>query len=320
MAINKEIWTSLLAKNLYSESDWYTIGQNFNQYVSGTKVHIPQAVTTSVAVEVTGSTELPLSTGFATYSDLEYSMKLIAIAPTTIFRKDLDETNFPAQMELAADVAGRLKQAIDIEIAYDWTTIATGSTIRTTGSGRTNIYGKTSCKAITFDDILRARNTLKRNTKDVNAGNLYLIVDSVLASDIVKFDQFKYNNELAGQVAIKGYIGEVGGFKVIERALGIPITATNSTATTITVKAAVEYNDSHAAATTYSAALAIIADKVAYSVGTVENGQIGMNVTEPTGYLMTPVYEAFTRVGGSPMYTADGYDIIKGVVSIVETL
>lgn len=311
MAINQQLWTKDFAANLYEELDWYSFGVNNSDAVNNGIVHIPQAVSSSVPVEVTGSTFFPLAVGEQTYDDLTFTMKMIAAAPKYVYNVTASEASFDTRSELMKDIVGKVKQAISIEIANAWTVVSTGSTINCSGTARTNIYGMTGCTSLTFADVLSARAKLIQNTKSVDLNNLYLIVDPILFNDIVKLDQFNYNDKLAGERVAKGYVGEIGGFKVIQRPLGNPITNAGA-------KATISYTDTHDD-THYSSALAIVGDFVTYANGTVENGQIKMGV-EPyaTGYY-NDVLQAHTRVGASPFYKVEttGYSV-KGIVTIIE--
>jgi len=311
MAANKQLWTKDFAANLYDEKAWYTVGKNFDQYVSAGICHIPQATAGIVPIEITSATALPLSVTERTYDDLTYTMKMIAASPRYVRDINAVEASFDTRSAEMKEMLGSVRQAMQIEIADKWCTTETGSVIRTSGtSTRTNLYGLASVKRLTFNDILTARAMLIKSTKNVDLNNLYLVVDPILYNDLIAIgNEFVPANQISTDIFINGFVGTIGGFKVIQRGVGIPYT-------NATTKAAINYGDAHSN-TTLSSALALAGDFVAYSKGTEGNGEIRMGIDQyATGYY-GDILQGHTRVGASPMYAASS-NIVKGVVSIIE--
>jgi len=309
--INKEIWVKDFAANLYDSKEWYNIGKNHSEYVLNSIVHIPQFVASVVPTKVTNSTTLPVAATRQTFDDLTYSVEMLAMAPQYVTNIDAAEASFDTRTALMQDGISYLQQAMSIEIADKWAPIVSGSVALTTGtSTRSNIYGNTSIKKLTFNDVLLAKSSLIRNTKNVDLDKLYIIVDSVMYNDIVTMSEFNDKSTLVGDTAVvKGLVGEIGGLKVIQRAIGLPYVSQY-------VKAAVDYTDGHAA-TMFSAALLVAGDYVSYAYGTMENGQIMMGVTPYAQGYYSDVLQGHTRVGASPKYKAVS-NVVKGVFAIVE--
>lgn len=319
MAINQELWLTDFARHLYDENDFYRIGRNWSSFVNGSIVHIPQALAEFTPQRIVAGTSLPLSVNENTYADLTFTNYMLAGKPVFVRPEDVAEASFDTRAELMKGMVGYLKQAISIEVMNGWTPdgvgsgAATGSVIRTTGTTtRSNIYGQASMKAITYADILNARATLIRASKNTNTSNLYLIVDPIMYKDLVSLGDFRTADELTVQTVVDGFVGMIGGIKVIQRTLGNPFTAA------VDKPATLNYADTYDA-THFSGALLVDGDKVGYALGTKENGEIRIGI-EPyaTGYY-SDVIQAHTRVGASTLYTVDSNDIIKGVVSIIET-
>ena len=232
MAINTQLWVKDFARNLYDDSDWFSFGKNFNDAVNNSIVHIPQAVAGTAPVEVDGATVFPIAATQNSYDDLTFTMKMVAAAPKYTHNIDWSEASFNTKDEMLKEIAGSMKQAISIEIADKWTVVSTGSTLATTGTVlRNNIYGQASVKSLTFSDIMLARTNLIKNTKNVNLNKLYLVVDPVLYADLVQLDQFENADNLTNQTVVNAIVGTIGGFKVVQRGMGIPITSAGAKAT-----------------------------------------------------------------------------------------
>jgi len=318
MAINKEIWIKDFQANLYDVQEWYSVGKNHSEYVLNSVVHVPNAIASATPTKITNSTSLPVATVRQTFDDLTYSIAMIATPPTFVTNIDASEASFDTRSALMKDAVDFLKQAISIEIADMWAPETAENCGLTTGTAtRSNIYGNTSIKKLTFQDILTAKAKLIRNTKNVNLDKLFIVVDAVMYNDIVAMTEFIGKSTIVGDTAaIKGLVGEVAGLKVIVRALGLPYISQF-------VKESVDYTDNHAA-TAFSAALLFAGDYVSYAYGTMENGGIQMGVLPYAPGYYSDILQGHTRVGGSPLYKAvdlnatTGVDTIKGVYAIVE--
>jgi hypothetical protein len=313
MAINQALWTRDFAANLYDVKDFYRFAKNWSAYINGGIVHIPQAGTGISPVAITSETSLPISVNEVTYSDLTFTNKMVVAPPRYVTNIDASEASFDTRSEAMKEMVDYLRQAISIEIMNGWATVATSSVIRTSGTDtRTNVYGQATIKAMTFQDILDARAKLARQKADM--GNLYLIVDPIMYNDLVQIDEFTKADELVIQTAVNGFVGMVGGFKVIQRALGLPF---SEDSTGLAKPDTLLYTDAYAD-TYFSGALAVDGSKVGYALGTVENGEIKVGFKPyATGYY-NDVLQAHTRIGASPLYV-EASNVVKGVVSIVET-
>lgn len=314
MAMNQELWTKDFAANLYDTKDWFRFAKNWSSHVNGGIVHIPQAVAPAI---VQANPAFPVATAAATYTDLTFTNSMLVANPRYVSNIDAAEASFDTRSAIMGDVVGQLQQAISIEIAEGWkpAQTATGSIIRTSGAGtRTNIYGKAVMKSLTLADILGARAALIRQGKNANLNNLFLIVDPIFYNDLLQTAEFVNADSLVIQTAVKGFVGEIAGMKVIQRSLGMPyvdnVTVPNDVA-------AIEYDDSYAN-THFSSALLVDGDKVGYALGTMENGEIQMGVESyATGYY-SDVLQGHTRAGSSALYAEDANNVVTGVVAIVE--
>ena len=315
MAINQSLWTKDFAANLYDSEEFYRVGLNWSSFVNGGIVHIPQAGADILPVDVTGATSLPISTTAVAYDDLTFTNKMIAAAPRYVKNIDASEASFDTRSEEMKSMISYLRQAISINIMNGWSTVESGSVVRTTGTAtRENIYGQATVKNLTFNDILIARAKIVRQNASLN--DLYLIVDPIMYSDLILMGQFENADSLAVQTTVEGFVGMIAGMKVIQRSLGNPFIDDISTG--LALPTTLNYADSYDA-THFSGALLVDATKVGYALGTMENGEIKMGI-EPyaTGYY-NDVLQAHTRVGASSLYKVKS-DIVKGVVSIIETV
>ena len=309
--INQALWTKDFAANLYDERDFYRFAMNWSSFINGGIVHIPQAASNVIPVEITSSTSYPVATTKVTYDDLTFTNKMIAAPPRFVTNLEASEASFDTRSEEMKGMIGYLKQAIGIEIAEGWSTVETGSIIRTTGDARANIYGQAAVDGLSFADILNARAKIVRQGASLDS--LYLIVDPIMYNDLLGLGEFKNADELVVKSAVEGFVGMVAGMKVIQRAMGNPFIDTSSV---ISKPASILYDDSYSN-THYSGAILVDATKVGYALGTTENGEIKMGISEyATGYY-NDVLQAHTRVGASPLYKAVD-DTVKGVVMLIE--
>lgn len=309
--INQELWTRDFAANLYDENDWFRVGKNWSSFVNGSIVHVPQAGAGILPQEIVSGTVLPLAATAVAYDDLTFVNKMLAAAPRYVKNIDMAEASFDTRSEAMSEMVSFLRQAISIEVANAWNTVATGSVLATTGtSTRTNIYGQALVKGLTFQDILNARAKIVSQNASIN--DLYLIVDPIMYNDLILMGEFKNADELAIQTTVNGYVGMIAGMKVIQRSLGNAYTA-------LKVKPATLLYDDSYSNLHFSSALVIDATKVGYALGTAENGEIKVGIEAyATGYY-NDVLQAHTRVGASSLYKEAG-TIVKGVVSIIESL
>lgn len=315
--INKEIWIKDFQANLYDEQEWFSVGKDHSSYVLNSVVHVPNAITSAAPTKITNGTSLPVATVRQAFDDLTYNVAMLATAPTYVTNIDSAEASFDTRSAVMADAVGYLKQAISIEIANAWAPTTIYNVSLTTGTAtRSNIYGNTLIKKLTFQDVLNAKASLIRNTKNVNLDKLFIVVDAVMYNDIIAMDEFVGKSTMLGDTAaIKGLVGEIAGLKVIVRALGIPYVSQY-------VKAPVDYTDEHAN-TMLSAAILFAGDYVSYAYGTMENGGIMMGVTPYAQGYYADVLQGHTRIGASPLYAAIMTqnvfpDMVRGVYAIVE--
>jgi len=314
-SFNQEKWLDTLAANLYEENDWYKVGKNWSSYVNNSIVHIPQAVASVLPVKVTGATSYPVATTQTTYADKTFAIGMLAAPPRFVSNINMSETSFDTRSAEMADIVGFLRQAIDIEIMNGYSPVslsaAAGSVLRTSGTTRTNTYGQSAMKSLTFADILAAKQAVIKSTKNTKQDSLYLIVDPIMYGDLIVLPEFNNADTLTVQTKVEGFVGTIAGMKVIQRSLGNPYTAA------VAQPAALLYDDSYDN-THFSAALVIDATKVGYALGTKENGEIKLGF-EPyaTGYF-NDILQAHTRVGADTLYDVAS-TVIKGVVAIIET-
>ena len=297
--LNLELWSNEFAANLYETSDWYTVMKDWSSYSNGNIVHIPQAAAKSTPQAIDGTTSLPVATVAKTFQDITFSIKNIAAEPRHVsLDQDLANT-FEGRTKLSEDMLNELKQAVSIEIAYGVQPAA--GAISTSGtSTRSNIYGQASVKALTYDDILDARTELAKSKANLNM--LYMVVDPVMYSDILRMAEFKVASELGDKVTVSGYVGEIAGIKVIQRNIGLAYTSLGAKPT---IDLADGYDNTH-----FSSALVFDASKAGYAKTATRIG-----VEEfATGYY-TDVMQARTRVGASAMYENG-----EGVVAIIESV
>lgn len=297
---NLELFSSEFAANLYETNAWYTPMKNWSKYAKGNIVHIPQAASRSTASELTGATSLPVGTVGKTFQDLTFTVANLVAEPRHI-DVDQDEANtFEGRTELSMEALNELKQAVSMKIAYGIQPAA--ASISTSGTAtRANIYGQAAVKALAYDDVLDARTKLSKDKSNLNS--LYMLVDSVMYSDLLKMSEFKVASELGDSVTVSGYVGQIAGIKVIERPLGIAYTGAGAK------PVAIDYADGYAN-THFSSALVFDASKVGYAK---TDTRLGIE-TFATGFY-SDVMQARTRCGASGLYE-DG----TGVCSIIEAL
>lgn len=315
MAFNKQLWVNDLAANLYDTKEWFKVAKDWSAYVNGSITHVPNGGAGASVTGITNSTSLPVAATRNQFDEITFTNKMLAFGPTYVTNIDAAEASFDTRTATMQEMINALKQALSIEIANNWLTIETGSILETSGSTtRGNIYGNTAIKSLTYNDVLNARRLLSATTKNVDLNSIYMLVDPFMYADLLGMTQFTQANDLGGSVVVSGFVGEIAGIKVIQRASGLAVVDNAGTWEKV---AAVDYSDDYDA-THYSAALMFDASKVGYAVGTAENGEINVGVESYASGYFTDVLQGHTRVGSAPAYKVAS-NIQKGVVSIIET-
>lgn len=302
MDYNFEIWSNEVAANLYGDTKWYTVLQNWSRYANGETVHLPQSPVVGSARALDGSTVFPVATVDKTFLKKTFDMNIVGADPRKVKITQDAFNNIDTRTELMADMVGELETGVSNSIINALK--VTGSRlIRTSGASTyTNFYGKASVKAMVEADILAARGLLGKDKADM--GKLVMFVDSITYTNaILKMAGFNRDTVLSDKVLTEGYVGSIYGIKVYEvSGLGIAYTAAGAVPT---LELDGSYDNTH-----FSGALIVDTSKAGYAVGETK-----VKVDEyATGYY-GDVMQGHTTVGAASKY-ADN----KGVVAIIETV
>ena len=316
---NNEKWLDTLAANTYATDAWYTFGINWNKHIAASILNIPKAGNSINAQTLDDGTSLPVTGTKMTFGNKAVEMNIISYGPAYVGAVAEAEATFDTRSTMLQDASATLKQAVSIEVNYGWNADGViGQTPRSTDTNtRLNIYGNT-VKRWLFNDILNMRASLFIDSANTDTSNLYLVIDAVAHGDLTLMDDFTKADELAKQVAVDGYIGQILGFKVIQRTIGSPHNGT-TLAKVITRTGANSYTDVHDN-THLSGITMLDATKVGYAFATPENGDIQIGIEEyAMGYFSNRI-QAHTRCLSAPIYPIDAKGKAKGMITGIEAV
>lgn len=309
MALNQQKWLTDFQENLYPDNSFYAGAMNDSMYVNNTIVHIPNYLGEVTTFDMSGATgTYPRALNELAHTEKTYTMLQQAVEPYMVDPIENEEFSYDKRFAVLKQAINKLNDDVAVKINWEWTTEAVNSVFSTTGtSTRANRFGNTGVKRISFDDLLNLQTQL--NLQNVPTEGRRLLVDAYGLQDIQVMSQIAGSAALTEKSFVNGAIMRVAGFDVFMRSATTGFTSAGA-------KKAIGAVD---ATTDLASAIAFHPDFVRYAVGTKENGGIKVfqGVEDPAVYGTT--MSAMVRVGASTSYLEDANNIVKGVVTLIES-
>lgn len=222
MALRKEIFSADISEVFKLDNTFSSLITNYQSWVSGNKIHIPNIGTYSDTQIAKNTSSWPFTdTLTRTDADNEISMNAYQLKPIVLNNPIEDyEFAYDKRMSVYGDSIKNLVEEVNNNFLLDLIpTTNTGSTVifGSTGSSRAALHENQTGnrKAITLADIQKAARLF--NKQNLPKEGRMLIVPSDLEFDIVNLDGFKYTDDLNRQVMVNGWIGKISGFDVYSR-------------------------------------------------------------------------------------------------------
>ncbi len=260
MAINIELFTTVIQEQTFPNNTFITRGTDHSQYVkylqgngkeSGAAVvHIPNAGAITTVTKNRAS--FPATASNRTDVDLTYNIDEYSVAPFYLEYSDAETVAYDKASSLLYAMTNTLKQTIGNNTAYKWSptavTDANGVTriLRTTGAATGPLAsGATGTRlALTINDIARAKNVLDQDFA-LDSMRTLVIPSAMWNTDILSTSTVQKFLELGSTAGlregtidpqtIEGYVGKVFGFDVYTRPSVTVWSATTSAGTSISL-------------------------------------------------------------------------------------
>ena len=311
MALNKELWSSIVTKELLASNTFLDAIKNYGSYVDNKYVHIPvqQADFSTVLVN---PTSFPISTvNTRVDTDNQVLMDLFACQPIALDSPiEFYELNYDKRADVMQQAINLLKQTIADKALIDLGTWS-GVTITTcTGTGKTssNAYQSGNRASISASDILKIK--YQFDSQDVPAEDRVLLLPAEMYNDLLKLPDFKASYLLTTDVNkfnIPGTVGKIYDFTVVMRSR---VLLTNSGATIVNTT-----TNKFASLTAGTGQTAANAAGIAFSLQTVGKaaGEIKLYERVEDPLYLTTIINMSVRGKAFSMFTA-----AKGLAVISE--
>jgi hypothetical protein len=258
MALNIELFTSVIMDNVFPNDTFMTRGTDHSQYVKylmgdgktagAAIVHIPQAG--AVPIVAMNRSLFPASAIARTDTDLTYSINEYSCNPFYLEYSEAETVAYDKAASLLYNMTQVLKQTIGNQTAYAWapsgtTTAGVTRIVRTSGpSGSTALSsGATGTRnSLALADIANAKNILDQDFAIDSMRSLVLPsalwnIDILQLSNITKFlelgDKSGLREGTIDPQTIEGYVGKIYGFDVFTRPSVVVYQLTATTGTTV---------------------------------------------------------------------------------------
>lgn len=223
MAVQSEFWTNYVINRLWKDNQFLKYAFNEDSFVIGGKdngkvVHINNPGARPVIVKNRSS--YPATAIQRTDNDITYVLDRYTSDPTHIEKADLMEVSYPKIESVFGDHAGQLVETIADDMILKWLgAIAAPNIIATTGgaSSLNNVPGQTGTRKVLIAADLKS--TQKRmNLDNVPKADRYVMLESNMLDELTESLNISQNRDFSEAYdAAKGIVGELYGFKVMER-------------------------------------------------------------------------------------------------------
>lgn len=216
MAIQKELWMSTLADGLFADNSFITKAFNADDFVSGKKVHIPNAGAAS-GVEK-NRIILPGTVSTRKDTDVDFLLDEYTTNPVLIPNADTVELSYNKRESVIKNDKQELYDRVAKDFAYRWAAAAPANIVKTTGAvvkAHTTGAGGDR-KAITTADVLELM--VRFNESNVPQEGRYLLLDARMYAQLLNSLTANENTAFfASANAQKGILGNLFSFNTMTR-------------------------------------------------------------------------------------------------------
>ena len=216
MAVQKEIWTDYIIKNLFKNNKFLQYAFDESQYVlNGKVVHIPQAGAPSNVKR--NRQTLPATITQRSDVDITYPLDEFTTDPRFIPDADKVELSYDKIASVLEEDMANLGEIIAEWMLYKWRPEGS-QIIRTTGNAVPAHVGIATGnrKAFTIDDLKKAK--LMFNKQNIPLGDRYAVIDSDMMSQLTaSLSATDYKDFSREYDAKTGTVGKLESFLLIER-------------------------------------------------------------------------------------------------------
>ncbi len=302
MAIQKQVWVSDIAENMFPDNSVINQSLDDSENLDNRTVNLPQAGS-KPNVEVNRSS-FPANVSTRVDSVISYDVDEFTTDPVVVRRTEEIEVSYDKRKSVLRDHLEALSTSICNTLLFKWAATSGATIVRTTGTDRpAAITGQTGTrKRMTLDEFIKARNLFDR--MDIPQENRVACLTADHYSDLLADPELRKQISNPPVNLISGAVGTLMGFTIFTRSSTVMYTNA-STPVLKAVGAAVGATDNEASMFWHPS-------YVRKAVGTDTNG--GIEVFEQAG---SPdhygdIFSALVRGGGIPRYTDK-----RGIVSVV---
>lgn len=215
MAIQREIWVNFIAEQLFKDNQFLLNSNDDGMYVlNGKVVHIPQAGTL-VSVE-RNRAQVPAQVVQRTDVDVTYALDEFTSDPVYIPNADTVELSYDKIASVMGDIMGALRDTVADWLIYHWGPATNIN--RTTGANVTaHLSGATgNRKRLELADVKAIQ--LAMNKHSVPKADRFALLSSDLLNQLTdQLTATTYRDFSQSYDMVKGVVGELYGFKIMER-------------------------------------------------------------------------------------------------------
>jgi hypothetical protein len=302
MAIQKEIWVSDIAENVFADNTFLSECRDDSEFLSGKVVHLPQAGATPNTQK--NRTQLPATAQKRTDTTADYTVDELTTDPVVLQMTEEIEASYPKRQSILHDHVETLATGAADIASYVWTPDRAANIVSTSGAARAayKAFQAGNRKAFTKQDILNAQRVL--NGQNVPQAGRCCLIDSDLLMDLLLIPEFTQAYAIGQNSTVTdGSIAKLFGFKFYVR----------SNTTLFTGAGAKKSPDVAAATTDNVSALFWHPTFVRFAKGTKTNGGVQVFEDAANPLFFGDVFSALLRVGGKIARTDQ-----RGVVAVIE--
>jgi len=219
MAIQKEIWISDIASNLFASNRFMNlVGRDDSAYVDNSVVHIPQAgAKPSVAVN---RASVPAAIAQRTDTDLTYNLNEFTTDPLLI--KDIEslQVNYNKRMDVLKDHINQLGYAASNKTLYAWAASGATRQVRTSGAASALALSPSATgtrKKMVLDDIAGALSILGQDDVDPSEEKFMIVPSAMYYTDLLRDSSISKYLEFGKAVLPEGVVDRVMGLNILIR-------------------------------------------------------------------------------------------------------
>lgn len=216
MAVNKELWQSVIIEGLYKSNEFLKYMKNVDEYVvGGAIVHIPQSGGASGTVK--NRTTLPATVVKRTDTDITYPLDEYTTNPSLIAHIDTVELSYDKMESVIEEDCADMMEMVGDNIIYDVSKEApAGSKLPTTGSAAAaSASGATGNRKIITAADIRAAQTLLDN-QNVSSNNRVMVVSPNMLQQLMSDSELAYAFQQVVDLK-NGTLPMLYGFQLVKR-------------------------------------------------------------------------------------------------------